>query len=566
MTRLHHPSGHAVTAPRSWWSRPTPRWPRSSSRDEQRRACEAYLAEVRKESDIDRLATDRPKTGVDLGVHATNPVNGRADPGLGGRLRAGRLRHRRDHGGARRTTSATWTSPRRSTCRSCAWSTRGEDDPEETFVATAGDGVYVNSGELDGLRRQGRRHPRDRRAAGGRGHRPGHGQLPAARLAAVPQRFWGCPIPIVHCPDVRRGAGARRPAARRAARAAGADLKPKGTSPLAAAEDWVERRLPVLRRPGHARHRHDGHLRGLVVVLPALLLAALTTDGLRPRAGPTAGCRPTCTSAASSTRSCTCCTPGSSPRCCTTWAWSTSSSRSRALLNQGQVINHGKKMSKSLGNGVDLGDQLAEFGVDAVRLTLVFAGPPEDDIDWADLSPGGSPRFLQRAWRLSGDVTCEAGTPVEGGRPRAAPGHAPHRARGRALLEAHRFNVHGRPHHGAGQRHPQGDRLRAAARPTRPCARRPRPSRSLLSLVAPYTAEEMWERLGHRADGRPGRLADGRPGPAGRGLGHRRRAGAGQAAGQAGGQPRHHRGRPGGAGAGRRRTCSAPWTADRSAR
>ena len=53
------------------------------------------------------------------------------------------------------------------------------------------------------------------------------------------------------------------------------------------------------------------------------------------------------------------------------------------LLNQGQVINQGKAMSKSLGNGVDLGEQIDLFGVDAVRLTVVFAGPPEDDIDWA---------------------------------------------------------------------------------------------------------------------------------------------------------------------------------------
>ena len=45
-------------------------------------------------------------------------------------------------------------------------------------------------------------------------------------------------------------------------------------------------------------------------------------------------------------------------------------------------------MSKSLGNGVDLGVQIDAFGVDAVRLTVVFAGPPEEDIDWADVSPG----------------------------------------------------------------------------------------------------------------------------------------------------------------------------------
>ena len=83
-----------------------------------------------------------------------------------------------------------------------------------------------------------------------------------------------------------------------------------------------------------------------------------------------------------------------------------------AQLNQGFVINQGKKMSKSLGNGVNLGDQLGAFGVDAVRLTLVFAGPPEDDIDWANMSPDGSLRFLQRAWRLSGDVTSAPGADV----------------------------------------------------------------------------------------------------------------------------------------------------------
>ncbi len=79
-----------------------------------------------------------------------------------------------------------------------------------------------------------------------------------------------------------------------------------------------------------------------------------------------------------------------------------------ALLNQGEVRNQGKGMSKSLGNGVDLGEQIRTYGVDAIRLTMVFAGPPEDDIDWADMSPAGSLKFLQRVWRLSGDVTSPA--------------------------------------------------------------------------------------------------------------------------------------------------------------
>ena len=77
-----------------------------------------------------------------------------------------------------------------------------------------------------------------------------------------------------------------------------------------------------------------------------------------------------------------------------------------AQLNQGTVINEGAQdVASRWATASDLGEQLSAFGVDAVRLTLVFAGPPEDDIDWADMSPAGSLRFLQRAWRLSGDVT-----------------------------------------------------------------------------------------------------------------------------------------------------------------
>jgi leucyl-tRNA synthetase len=59
------------------------------------------------------------------------------------------------------------------------------------------------------------------------------------------------------------------------------------------------------------------------------------------------------------------------------------------LTNQGQVIMDGRAMSKSLGNLVDLVSQLDEYGPDGVRVTMLFAGPPEDDIDWADVSPTG---------------------------------------------------------------------------------------------------------------------------------------------------------------------------------
>src|SRR5207342_37749 len=115
-----------------------------------------------------------------------------------------------------------------------------------------------------------------------------------------------------------------------------------------------------------------------------------------------------------------------------------------AQLNQGFVINQGKKMSKSLGNGVSLGDQLSAFGVDAVRLTLVFAGPPEDDIDWSEMSPSGSLRFLQRAWRLSGDVTAPIGTAPfapEGGDLTLRKHTARTLTDSAELVESYRFNV-----------------------------------------------------------------------------------------------------------------------------
>src|SRR5699024_12723750 len=75
------------------------------------------------------------------------------------------------------------------------------------------------------------------------------------------------------------------------------------------------------------------------------------------------------------------------------------------LLNQGQVLNGGKAMSKSLGNGVALGEQLDAHGVDAIRLNMVFASPPEDDIDWAAVSPAASQRMIGVAWRLPTVIT-----------------------------------------------------------------------------------------------------------------------------------------------------------------
>jgi leucyl-tRNA synthetase len=70
------------------------------------------------------------------------------------------------------------------------------------------------------------------------------------------------------------------------------------------------------------------------------------------------------------------------------------------LLNQGMVIMEGSAMSKSTGNLVEFTDELAKYGADVIRVTMLFAGPPEDDVDWATVSPAGVQKWLGRVWRI----------------------------------------------------------------------------------------------------------------------------------------------------------------------
>mgnify|MGYP003336888034 FL=1 len=154
------------------------------------------------------------------------------------------------------------------------------------------------------------------------------------------------------------------------------------------------------------------------------------------------------------------------------------------------------RSSKSRGNLVRLSDELDEHGVDAIRLTMVFAGPPEDDIDWADVSPAGSRKFLARAWRLAGDVTSAPGAdPATGDVSLRKVTHKIVHESAQAV-EDYRFNV-------------VVARVMELVNATRkaidsgcggsdPAVREAAEAVAvLLSLVAPYTAEEMWQRLGH---------------------------------------------------------------------
>jgi len=164
-----------------------------------------------------------------------------------------------------------------------------------------------------------------------------------------------------------------------------------------------------------------------------------------------------------------------------------------ALLNQGQVVNRGRAMSKSLGNGVNLSEQLASYGVDAVRLTMLFAGPPEDDVDWADVSPTGSVKYLARVLRLADDVGALPRSPDRDAAVDKVVAKTVEEVT--RLVEAHRLNV------AVARFMEVTSALRKAvdggAYATASLRDGVGALATMLSCYAPFTAEEVWSRLGH---------------------------------------------------------------------
>ncbi|GII54801.1 leucine--tRNA ligase [Planotetraspora thailandica] len=462
---------------------------------DRREALDAYRSEVAKLSDIERLSTEKEKTGVFLGTYAINPVNGERIPVWAadyvlsdyghGAIMAVPAHDQRDLDFA-----VKFGLPVKVVVHT------GMADPGETGIATPGEGTLVNSGPLDGLSKaEGIARIIEILAERGTGKATVNFRLRDWLLSR--QRFWGTPIPIIHCPDCGEVPVPDEQLPVTLPDLRGADLKPKGVSPLAAATDWVNVECPKCGGPAQRDtdtmdtfvdsswyflryvdpHYEDGpfdvekvrkwgpidqYVGGVEHAVLHLLYSRFFTKVLHDM-GMVDFTEPFV-----------------------------------RLLNQGQVINRGKAMSKSLGNGVDLGQQIDSFGVDAVRLTMVFAGPPEDDIDWADVSPAASQKFLARAFR----VMAEAGAA-------SAPGADPatgdvelrkvtHRTIDEVtkLVETYRFNV-------AVARMMELTSAVRKAIDSGPGAADPAVREAaetlavMLSLVAPYVSEEGWERLGH---------------------------------------------------------------------
>jgi len=453
-----------------------------------------YVESVKAASDIDRLATDRVKSGVFLNRYAINPVNNEkipiwasdyvlADYGTGA-IMAVPAHDQRDLDFAK-----AMNLPIKVVIET------GFEDPKISGVATAGDGKVINSPLINGLGKDEAivkiiKELESKKV----GKATKNYRLRDWLISR--QRFWGTPIPIIHCDSCGLVPVPESQLPVQLPDAKGLDLKPKGTSPLGAAADWVNVSCPKCKAPAKrdadtmdtfvdsswyflrytSVNNHevafdkksvetwlpvDQYVGGVTHAILHLLYSRFFTKVLNDM------------------------------------GLLNFNEPFTRLLNQGMVLMDGSAMSKSRGNLVKLSDELDKHGVDAIRVSLVFAGPPEDDIDWADVSPAGSLKFLNRAWRVSQDVSSKAGIDFKGGNLELR--KVTHKALAdiELAVESFRFNVviarimelvnatRKAIDSGCG---PADAAVREAAEAIAIC----------LSLVAPYTAEDMWEKLGHK--------------------------------------------------------------------
>ena len=485
----------------------------AGSTPEVQTAFASYLEQVQKSTEVERQDASRTKTGIPLERWAINPVNGErmpvwtadyvlADYGHGA-VMAVPAHDQRDLDFALKfdlpvkvvvdTNAPTTGSIPVITPEMLEAADVPVPSPVETGVALTGTGRMVNSGPLDGLSKANAiTRVIELLQAAGTGRAAKTYRLRDWLISR--QRYWGTPIPILHGED-----GSLHPVPEselpvRLPDSAGLDLKPKGQSPLGAASDWVNVTLP-----DGSPARRDADTMDTFVDSSWYFLRFLNPNDD---------------------------TRAFDPKDADKWApvdqyvggvehailhllysrfitkvlfdlgYLNFTEPFSAVLNQGMVLRDGSKMSKSKGNLVEFASELTAHGADALRLTMAFAGPPEDDIDWSDVSPTGSSKFLARAWRISGEVTSSPDVEWKGGD--AALRRQTHRllADAPGLLEAFKFNV-------------VVARLMELVNTIRktidsgPGAGDPAVREAIevvaviLSLFAPYTAEDMWERLGY---------------------------------------------------------------------
>jgi leucyl-tRNA synthetase len=381
---------------------------------EHEQAVAEYVSRTAAKSAVERAAGDREKTGVFTGRHVRNPVNDELIPvwvadyvlmeyGTGA-IMAVPAHDERDFDFARQFGLEI---------RQVVRPREGEVDESAAYVAHSDDEVLVNSGRFDG-----RPAPEGKAAITDWLEQQGRGRATVAyRLRdwlLSRQRYWGCPIPVVHCdgcgivpvPDDQLPVLLPHVE----------DYAPKGRSPLAAAEDWVATTCPAC--GGSARREtdtmdtfvdsswyfmryadpHNDHapfdreavdawlpvdqyIGGVEHAVLHLLYARFFTKALKDL-GHVGFSEPFAN-----------------------------------LFTQGMIYYLGAKMAKSKGNVISPDDMVGQYGADTVRMYSLFLGPPDQDAEWFDGGVAGRYRALARLWRLANESLAEIGPDIPDGAP-----------------------------------------------------------------------------------------------------------------------------------------------------
>ncbi|HEX9774671.1 MAG TPA: leucine--tRNA ligase [Actinomycetota bacterium] len=358
----------------------------------------SFVDRVRSKTEIERTAAGHAREGIFTGSHAINPVNGEHIPiwladyvlmeyGTGA-IMAVPAHDQRDFEFARQEGLPVRVVIQPDDARL---------DADTMEAAYEGEGLMANSGDFDGTATPGGIAAVVKwLEAEGLG--TGRVRYRLRDWNVSRQRAWGCPIPIVHCP--RCGEVSVPEDQLPVELPELTDWLPTGTgqSPLAKIEGWVN--VPCPSCGGDAKRETDTldtfidsswyffryagpsqdaafdtesvarwmpvdqYVGGITHATGHLIYSRFFTKvchdlGLVPFAEPYPN-----------------------------------------LVNQGDVVMDGSKMSKTRGNLVRPSAIIDDYGADTARVTMMFAGPFEADVDWADVNPQGVYRWISRVWRL----------------------------------------------------------------------------------------------------------------------------------------------------------------------
>jgi len=355
-----------------------------------------FVKRMKGTSDIARTATDAEKEGIFTGAYAINPMNGERVPiwianyvlleyGTGA-IMAVPAHDQRDFEFARK-----YDIPIRVVIKS-------EDSPADGSVMTeayTGDGCMVNSGAFDGLTvADGKKKVNEYMKAEGFGEATINFRLRDWLISR--QRYWGAPIPIVYCPDCGMVTVPEKDLP--VLLPENVEFKPSGESPLNYVESFYNTSCPNCGGP--ARRETD--------TMDTFVCSSWYFDRY---------CSPQETGTPFSREAVDYWMPVDQyiggvehailhlmyARFFTKFLYDIKMLPCEEpftnLLTQGMVLKDGTKMSKSKGNVVSPEDIINTYGADTARLFILFASPPERDLEWSDQGVEGAYRFLNRVWR-----------------------------------------------------------------------------------------------------------------------------------------------------------------------